>query len=100
MRRLNLFFRLVRDAWRASLDQSQCHDTEEIQMLLMELPGVEGVHNLCLERVNGSARVTFHLVTKKRRPCKVIARVRRELGMRGIDATTIEWCVVTGCSAS
>ena len=96
MRRLNLFFRLVRDAWRASLDQSQCHDTEEIQMLLMELPGIEGVHNVRFELVN---RVTFHLVTRKRRPCKVIARARKELEARGINATTIEWCVATGCSS-
>lgn len=91
MNRLSLFFRLAR---RIFTKAPQYPDAREIERLVMGLHDIEGVHNVRLGRVvNGSTQTTFHLVTRKRRPRKVIARARQELAKHGIDATTVEWCV-------
>jgi len=82
---------LVRDAGRALVWEPQPSNTQELTELIESFAGVEGVHNLHLA-VNGSVRVTFHLVTRAKHPRKVIARIRSGLALRGIQAATIEPC--------
>lgn len=81
---------LIRDAGRALL--GPLFNIKELAELIGSFPGVEGVHNLHFAAVNGSACVTFHLVTRGRRPRKVIARVRGGLASRGFHASAIELC--------
>lgn len=88
---------LIRDAGRALVEEP--FNTGALEELVMSFAGVSGVHNLHISSANGSVYVTFHLVTRGRRPDKVVARVREGLGIRGIQVLIIDQCK-TGCPSS
>lgn len=88
---------LIRDAGRTLVGES--FNTGALEELVRSFAGVSDTHNLHIDSVNGSVCVTLHLVTKGKRPNKVVARVREGLARRGIHAVTIEQCT-TRCPSS